>query len=205
MRRILLVLLIIGFVVGVTAACKPGLLPTEGTGKPKVTLERVEVQSYFPWADLPVRTPLALGYVFNVDNPSGYNIKLENFKFSTFFEAAPDQYLSVSTPTTYETVYFPPHTVSQYRVVDVLDSFTLNLSLAVANAQKIQELKLNRAEVIKNWYTKVGDFSFGINVGEGMAVFSKALKGRYFRPLRRKIPEKIMTAGASFSGTGREK
>ena len=70
-------------------ACKPGLLPTEGTGKPKVTLERVDVQSYFPWADLPARTPLALAYVFNIENPSGYNVKLENFKFTTFFEAAP--------------------------------------------------------------------------------------------------------------------
>jgi len=189
MRRILFVLLIIGFMVGGTAACKPGLLPTEGTGKPKVTLERVEVQSYFPWADLPARTPLALGYVFNIDNPSGYNIKLENFKFTTFFEASPGQYLSVSAPTTYETAYFPPNTASQYRVVDVLDSFTLNLSLAVANAQKIQELKLNRAEVIKNWYTKVGDFSFGINVGEGMAVFSSE-KGDIFVPFEGKFPTK---------------
>lgn len=189
MRRILLVLLVIGFAVWGTAACKPGLLPTEATGKPKVTLERIEVQSYFPWADLPARTPLALGYVFNIDNPSGYNIKLENFKFTTFFEAAPGQYLSVGTPTTYETVYFPPGTVSQYRVVYVLDSFTLNLSLAVANAQKIQELKLNRADVIKNWYAKVGDFAFEIRVGEGMAVFSSE-RGDIFVPFEGKFPKK---------------
>jgi hypothetical protein len=189
MRRILLVLLIIGFAVWGMTSCKPGLLPTEGAGKPKVTLERVEVQSYFPWADLPARTPLALGYVFNIDNPSGTNIKLENFKFTTFFEASPGQYLSVSTPTTYDTVYFPAKTVSQYRVVDVLDSFTLNLSLAVANAQKIQELKLNRADVIKNWYTKIGDFAFGIKVGEGMAVFSSE-KGDIFVPFEGNFPKK---------------
>ncbi len=155
----------------------------------KVTLERIEIQSYFPWTDLPARTPLALGYVFNIENQSGSNLKLENFKFSTFFEAAPGQYLSITTPTTYDTIYFAPHTVSQYRVVDVLDSFTINLSLAVANALKIQELQLNRAEVIKNWYAKIGDFAFGIKVGEGMAVFSDD-KGEMFVPFEGAFPKK---------------
>ena len=136
MRQALGLIIVVILVVTGTSACKPGMLPTEEAAKPKVTLERVEVQSYFPWADLPARTPLALGYVFNIENPGTSNIKLENFKFTTFFEAAPGQYLSITTPTTYDTLYFPPHTVSQYRVVDVLDSFTINLSLAVANALK---------------------------------------------------------------------
>jgi hypothetical protein len=189
MRRILPAVLILALAVWGTAACKPGLIPTEGAGKPKVTLERVEVQSYFPWADLPARTTLVLGYVFNIDNPSGTNIKLENFKFTTFFEASPGQYLSVSTPTTYDTMYFPANTLSQYRVVDVLDSTTLNLSLAVANAQKIQELQLKGADVIKNWYTKIGDFAFGIKVGEGMAVFSSE-KGDIFVAFEGNFPKK---------------
>jgi len=189
MRRTFFVLFIVLFGVWALAACKPGLLPTEEAGKPKVTLDRVEVQTYFPWADLPARTPLALAYIFNVDNPSGYSIKLDNFKFTTFFEAAPGEYLSVTTPTTYDAVYFPAKTVSQYRVVDVLDSFTINLSLAVANAQKVQQLKLNRAEVIKNWYAKIGDFAFGIKVGEGMAVFSSDGKD-IFIPFEGKFPKK---------------
>ena len=94
MRRLFLLLIIVTLAVWGMTACKPGLLPTEGAGKPKVTLERVEIQSYFPWADLPARTPLALGYVFNIENPSGYNIKLDNFKFTTFFRGSPGQYLS---------------------------------------------------------------------------------------------------------------
>ena len=189
MRKGLGCILMVILTLGAMTACKPGMIPTEGAGKPKVTLERVEVQSYFPWADLPARTTLALGYVFQIENPSGYNVKLENFKFTTFFEASPGQYLSITTPTTYDNLYFPPNTVSQYRVVDVLDSFTINLSLAVANALKIQELNLNRTDVIKNWYTKVGDFAFGIRVGEGMAVFSSE-KGDIFVPFEGKFPKK---------------
>ena len=189
MRKGLGFILMVILTVGGLAACKPGMLPTEGAGKPKVTLERVEVQSYFPWADLPARTTLALGYVFQIENPSGYNVKLENFKFTTFFEAAPGQYLSITTPTTYDALFFPPHTANQYRVVDVLDSTTINLSLAVANALKIQELNLNRPDVIKNWYAKIGDFAFGIKVEEGMAVFSSE-KGDIFIPFEGKFPKK---------------
>jgi hypothetical protein len=189
MRKALMLMILIALAVWGVIACKPGLLPTEEGGKPKVTLERIEVMSYFPWADLPAHTPLALGYVFSVDNPSSSNIKLDNFKFTTLFEAVPGEYLSMTTPTTYDRIFFPAKTVSQYRVVDVLDSFTINLSLAVANAQKVQQLNLNRAEVIKNWYTKIGDFPFGIKVAEGMAVFSSE-KGDLFVPFEGKFPNK---------------
>lgn len=190
MRKILLMSIVISFAVWGLGGCKPGLLPTEGAGKPKITLQRVDIQSYFPWADLPARTPLALGYVFNIDNPSDYNIKLENFKFTTFFEAKPGEYLSISTPTTYDALYFAPRTVSQYRVVDVIDSATINLSLAVANAQKLQELNLNRADLIKNWYSKIGDFAFGIRVAEGMAVFSTEKGNDLFVPFEGAFPKK---------------
>jgi hypothetical protein len=189
MRRLLLILSLIAFAVWGMSACKPGLLPTEDAGKPKVTLERVEIVSYFPWTDLPARTPLILGYVFNIDNPSGYDIKLENFKFSTFFEAVPGEYLSISTPTTYDTMYFPPKTVSQYRVVNVMDSAVINLSLLVPNAPKMQALKLKSADVIKDWYTKIQDFAFGIKVGEGQATFSTE-KGDVIVPFEGKFPKK---------------
>jgi len=189
MRRLSVMLLLIAFAVWGTAACKPGLLPTEEAGKPKVTLERVEIAGYFPWVDLPARTPLALGYVFNIENPSGYNIKLENFKFSTFFEAVPGEYLSIAIPTVYDIVYFPPKTVSQYRVVYVYDSVTINLSLVVANAPKMQAFNLKSADVIKSWYSKVGDFAFGIKVGEGEATFSTE-KGDIIVPFEGKFPKK---------------
>ena len=190
MRKFYLILIVMTLVgSGLTACCKPGLLPTENLAKPKVTLERVEVQSYFPWTDLPARTPLALAYVFNIENPSGYNVKLENFKFATSFEAAPGEYFSVTNPTTYDQIYYPPKTVSQYRVVDVLDSATVNVSFAVASGQKLQELNLKGPEVIKNWYAKIGDFAFGIKVTEGMAVFSSE-KGDIFVPFEGVFPKK---------------
>jgi hypothetical protein len=170
-------------------ACKPGLLPTEEAGKPKVTLDRVEVMNYFPWADLPARTPMVLGFVFNIQNPSDSNIKLDNIKFTVSFEAAPDKYIEITMPTYYDQIYFPSRTTSQYRVVSVVDSATVRLTLLVAQAPKVQELKLNPNDLIKNWYSKVGDFAFGIKVHEGMAVFSTE-KGDVFVPFEGNFPKK---------------
>ncbi len=189
MRRLLVVLLLVTLAVWGMAGCKPGLLPTEDAGKPKVTLERVEVMSYFPWVDLPARTPMALGFVFNVNNPSGYNIMLDNIKFTVSFEAAPDKYIEIATPTYYDRIYFPLNTTSQYRIVSILDSVTMRLTLLVAQAPKIQALDLKADDVIKNWYSKVGDFGFGIKISEGMAVFNTE-KGDVFVPFEGKFPKK---------------
>jgi len=189
MQRLLLMLTLISFAVWGMTACKPCLLPTEEVGKPKVTLERVEVQSYFPWADLPARTPMVLGFVFNIENPSGYKIMLENFKFAISFEAAPDKYIEIAIPTSYDQIHFPPNTKNQYRIVSVMDSMTMNLTLLVAQAPKIQALNLKPADVIKNWYAKIGDFAFGIKVGEGQATFSTE-KGDVIVPFEGKFPKK---------------
>ena len=189
MRKLLLMVIIMVFAAWAMSACKPGLLPTAEGGKPKITLDRVEVMSYFPWVDLPARTPLALGFVFNVENPSGYKIMLDNIKFTVFFEAAPGKYIEIATPTYYDRIHFPPDTTSQYRIVSVMDSVTMRLTLLVAQAPKVQALNLKADDVIKNWYSKIGDFGFGIQVSEGMAVFSTE-KGDVFVPFEGKFPKK---------------
>lgn len=189
MRKALLIMIMAIFAVWGMSGCKPGLLPTDEAGKPKITLDRVEVMSYFPWADLPARTPMVLGFVFNINNPSGYNIMLDNIKFTVSFEAAPDKYIEIATPTYYDRVYFPPNTTSQYRIVSVMDSVTMRLTLLVAQAPKIQALGLKADDVIKNWYAKIGDFGFGLKVSEGMAVFNTE-KGNVFVPFEGRFPKK---------------
>lgn len=188
MRRLFLVMLMIA-IAAWGSACKPGLLPTEDAGKPKITLDRVEIASYFPWVDLPANTPLGLAFIFNVDNPSGYNIMLDNIKFTVSFEGAPGKYIEITTPTVYDRIYFPPKTTSQYRVVSVLGSGTIRLTLLVAQAPKVQELKVAPADLIKDWYAKIGDFKFGIKVHEGMAVFHTE-KGDVFVPFEGTFPKK---------------
>ena len=194
MRRLLLTLMIIAFAFWGMTACKPGLLPTEDAGNPKITLERVELMRLAPWVELPAPTLLALGFVFNVDNPSGYPLKLENFKFAVCFEApGTKEYMTLSTATTYDNIYFAPKTVSQYRVVEFLDSGGVWRALMMPNVVKMQTLKLDPKELTNKWFTTIasGDFPFGIMATEGMAVFSsEGVKGDFFVPFEGKFPKK---------------
>ena len=189
MRRLFLILFMIAVTVWGLTACKPGLLPTDEAGKPKVMLERVEVAGSFPWADSPARIPLALAFVFNINNPSGYNIMLDNIKFAFSFEVSSDSYVELNVPVSYDRIYFPPDTTSQYRMVSILDSAVVMGKLAVIQGAKLQTLNLKPADVLKNWYEKIGDFSFGIKVYEGMAVFLTD-KGDVFVPFEGKFPKK---------------
>ncbi len=192
MRRVFLVIMIAVLGAWGMTACKPGLLPTEEVGKPKVTLERVEVVALFPWADLPARTALVLAFVLNIDNPSGYNIMLDNIKFAYSFEVTPEYYVELNVPVSYDRIYFPPNTTSQYRVVNTIDSAVIMGKLMVTQGAKLQAMGLKPMDVLKNWYTKIGDFSptsFGIKVGEGMAVFSSE-KGDIFVPFEGQFPKK---------------
>jgi len=189
MRKLLLILSLVAFAVWGLTACKPGLLPTEETGKPKVTLERVEVASSFPWADPPVRTPLVLAFVFNITNPSGRNILLDNLKFAYSFQVTPDYYIELNVPVSYDRIYFPPDTTSQYRIVNVIDSAVVMGKLMVTQGAKLQAMNLKPVDVLKNWYGKIGDFSFGVKVSEGMAVFLTD-KGDVFVPFEGTFPKK---------------
>lgn len=189
MRRLQVILLLVTIVFWGMTSCKPGLLPTEDAGKPRVTLERVEVAGAFPWADPPARNPLALAFVFNIENPGGYNIMLDNIKFAYSFEVNPDYYVEMNVPVAYDRIYFAPKTTSQYRIVNILDSAVITGKLMVTQGAKLQTLDLKPIDVIKNWYTKIGDFAFGIKVGEGMAVFNTE-KGDVFVPFEGKFPKK---------------
>jgi len=175
--------------IGTLMACKPGLLPTDDAGKPQISLERVEVVSTFPWADPPGRTPLALGFVFNIHNPGTYNVMLDNLKFAYAFEVNPTYYVEMNVPVSYDRIYFPPKTASQYRIVNIIDSAVIMGKLAVTQGSKLQELNLKPADLIKDWYSKIGDFSFGIRVTEGMAVFASD-KGDIFVPFEGAFPKK---------------
>jgi hypothetical protein len=189
MQRLFLILMIVTLTVSGMTACKPGLLPTEDAGKPKVTLERIEIAGAFPWADPPARNPLALAFVFNIENPSGYNIMLDNIKFAYSFEVNPDYYIEMNIPVAYDRIFFSPRTTSQYRIVNIIDSAVITGKLMVTQGAKLQSLDLKPADLIKNWYAKIGDFAFGIKVEEGMAVFS-AEKGEIFIPFEGKFPKK---------------
>lgn len=139
---------------------------------PTVELERVEVQSYFPYAEKPARVPLVLAFIFKITNPNTFKVGLEDLKFTYGFEGKPGEYFDLNTPTVFDTMSIPGKTTNQLRVVSVLDSMVVPSTLAVASGFRIQALELKIPDVVKMWWEQIGDFSFGIRVTEGVASFT---------------------------------
>ncbi len=138
---------------------------------PQVKLERVEVASYFPYAAPPARVPMVLAFVYNVNNPNDVPVKLDEMKFTISFEAKPNEYFPLNTPVVYETMHIPARTTNQLRVTAVLDSLIVPGNLAVTSGTRVTALGLKPGDVVKEWWEKIGDFSFGIKVSEGVAIF----------------------------------
>ena len=139
---------------------------------PTVELERVEVQSYFPYAEKPTRVPLVLAFIFRITNPNSFKVGLDDLKFTYGFEAKPGEFFDLNTPTVFDTMSIPGKTTNQLRVVSVLDSMVVPSTLAVASGFRIQALELKIPDVVKMWWEQIGDFSFGIRVTEGVASFT---------------------------------
>jgi hypothetical protein len=169
-RRVLVLL--------VVALAVAGCATMEGMGgpakPPQVRLERVEVASYFPYAAPPARVPLVLGFIYAISNPNDVPVALEEMKFTVSFEAKPGEYFALNTPTVYEKMFIPAKTTNQLRVITVLDSMVVPGNLSVTSGTRVAALDLKPGDVVKDWWEKIGDFSFGIRVSEGVAIFNGA-------------------------------
>ncbi len=149
-------------------------MPTGGgtaSVRPEVTLDRVEIASYFPYAPPPARVPLVLAFVFSVTNPSNETVTLEELRFAYAFEAK-GHYFTLNSPAVYDAMHIPAKATNTVRVVSVLDSAIVPATLAVTQGFRLQELGLKGPDVVKVWWEEIGDFKYGIRVTEGVASFA---------------------------------
>lgn len=184
MRKALLIIMVLFLLTGagIVGCAAPPI-------KPEVDLARVDVAGYFPYAPPPTRVPLVLAFIFTINNPNDFEVMLEDMKFTVSFEAAPGEYFALITPMVYETMYIPPKTTNQLRVVAVLDSAVVPGNLAVTSGYRLLALGLKPPDVVKNWWEQIGDFTFGIRVTEGTAEF-KSRKGDFLATFESQFPKK---------------
>lgn len=179
-----LVILVGGFFGGV------GLMGPEAGEVPTVEIDRVEVASYFDWDEpskrlakalkepadvvtkLMVRVPLVLAFRLNLTNPMAQTVTLEELKFRIWLEKN-GVYFDLAYPTTYETMSVPPKTTNQLRVVTVLDSRTAALALLVRSGRDVKKTGVKAQALVKEWWTKAGDFPYKIRITEGVAIFTR--------------------------------
>jgi hypothetical protein len=146
--------------------------PSSIAASPQVKLDRVEVASYFPYAAPPARVPLVLAFVFNVTNPNDHPVTLEELRFAYGFEAKPGQFFTLNSPAVYDLQSIPAKATNQVRVVSVLDSAIVPSTLSVTQGFRMQELGVKAPDLVKTWWETIGDFSYAIQVSEGVATFT---------------------------------
>lgn len=205
MRKITLVILLGLLVIGVAACATAPAAPAATEFKsPTVSLNRVEVAGYFPWPAPPptptpapsvstLNIPLVLAYVFDVSNPNGSTVTLKTLKFASDFEAAPNEFFTLNTPMSNDSMSIPAGATNQLRVTAVYNTAQVFTSLAVTGGARLKALSLNPGDVITKWWTAPGNatdagLGYTVRASTGTAEFT-SVKGTTVVTFEGKFPK----------------
>jgi hypothetical protein len=161
-------------------ACATSSKPTETNFKtPVVTLNSVVMPYYTGWWYFSNKVeptkgdkgnygaPLALAFVFDIQNPNDFPVMMDSFKFSVAFEGIDVNF--VSSP---DTQWIPGGKTNQLRVMAITDARASLLSLLVTGGFKLKERGTNVWEQLQKWWLAAKDYTLQIDVKEGAAVFN---------------------------------
>ncbi len=192
MRRIIVMAACMALAIGVVACAPAAPTPLPDLQSPQVSLNRVEVASYFPYPAAPptptpapsplsLNIPLVLAYVFDLKNPNPYPVTLSKLQFNADFEGAPNEYFTLSTPIVTDPMSIPGNTTNPLRATVVFDTAGASRVLAVQAGPRLTALKLNTADLIVKWWTAPSNpassgLGYGLKVTQGTAEF-KSDKG----------------------------
>jgi LEA14-like dessication related protein len=153
--------------------------PTEQNFKnPVVTLDSMEVAHAFgywyfaksvkPTQGKPdaVGAPLDLAFTFNVENPNGFAIQMENLKFTVAFED-----FDLNTVNSNAAQWIPAGKTNQIRVHAHFDVHQSLLSLLVTGGFKLKEQNTNAWAALEKWWTGIPNYEVPVHVKEGSAIF----------------------------------
>ena len=192
-KSIILKCLSVVAIVALFGGCATVPKPTQKNFEvPVVTLDSMEVAHAFgywyfsnkvkPTKGKPdnVGAPLELAFIFNIENPNAYPVKLESLKFSIAFEE-----FDLNTVESTETMWVPPGKSrkcifskwkptgmsNQIRVLAMFDTRQTLLTLLLPGAMKLSEKKISPWQALEKWWNGAPDFSFPVYVKEGAAIF----------------------------------
>ena len=149
---------------------------------PVITLDHVEIAHYWGWwyfakdvaptkgAAGDYGAPLDMAFVFNLENPNPYPVRLESLGFTVAFED-----FDVNVPSVIETQWIPAGKTNQLRVHSIIDGRQTLLSLMVTSGFKLKEKGLSAFDQLEKWWTGAPEFTFPVHVNGGAAVFSAGI------------------------------
>ena len=145
---------------------------------PKVTLSYVEVPYYTGYWYYAKKTeptkgtagdygaPMMLAFIFQIENPNPYPVKMEELKFTVLFDD-----FEVNTVGSTEAQWIPAGKTNQLRVPAMFDTRQTLLTLLLPGAMKLKEKGISPWDALEKWWTGAPDASFPIGVSGGAAVF----------------------------------
>lgn len=178
-RSMLMIGLSVLVLGAVLIGCATGSKPSESAFKtPVVTLSSVEVPYYTGWWYFSNKVqptkgqagdygaPLAVAYIFDIQNPNPYPVMMDGFKFTVAFDG-----IDVNTVSSPEVQWIPGHKTNQVRVLALSDARAALLSLMVTGGFELKQRGTNVWEQLEKWWTDAKDYSLDMEVREGSAVF----------------------------------
>jgi len=153
---------------------------------PIVTLSYVDVAHYWGWWYFSKKVkpttgtqgdygaPLDLAFVFDVENPNSFPVKMESLKFTVAFEE-----FDLNTVSSTESQWIPPGKTNQVRVHAMFDGRQSLLSLLVTGGFKLKEKGMGTGagaalKQLAQWWKTIPKFEFPVSVKDGAAVFTAA-------------------------------
>jgi len=145
---------------------------------PVITLNLVEMPYYTGWWYYDVKVeptkgnagkygaPLALAFVFDIQNPNEYPVMMDGFKFTVAFDG-----IDVNTVNSPEIQWIPAGKTNQVRVMAITDARAALLSLLVTGGFKLKERETNVWAQLEDWWLAAEEYSLAIEVKEGSAIF----------------------------------
>ena len=145
---------------------------------PMVTLDSMEVAHAFgfwyfsnkvqPTKGKPdnVGAPLDLAFIFNIENPNEYPVKMESLGFTVAFED-----FDLNTVGSPDTMWIPAGKTNQLRVHAHFDVRQSLLSLMVTGGFKLKEEGTNAFAILEKWWTGIPEYSIPVHVKGGSAIF----------------------------------
>ena len=145
---------------------------------PVVTLDSMEVAHAFgywyfsnkvqPTKGKPdnVGAPLDLAFIFNIENPNEYPVKMDSLKFTVAFED-----FDLNTVGSTDTMWIPAGKTNQVRVHAHFDVRQSLLSLLVTGGFKLKEEGTNAWAALEKWWTGIPEYSIPVHVKGGTAIF----------------------------------
>jgi hypothetical protein len=110
--------------------------------------------------------PLPMSFLFEVENPNPYPVKISSLSYSISFEG-----FTLKTVNNQDEYWIPAKGTDHIRSNTMITVRQSILSLKVASAQQLEEKGWSAPEALKRWWTKIPKAQVPVQVKQGRAAF----------------------------------